>query len=142
MSNRYRAFIGIGIVGGLLLVLAAGVRGRAKISTRSDEQTGRMNGASSRHQDKAVADARQKREPRREVDARAQGLACQDAALHDLIQNARVAARRGDKTTREAMLTGLKREPERSRTLIESALAKAADSQDVAALNGLLGELP
>jgi hypothetical protein len=68
--------------------------------------------------------------------------ALRDASLLDLIRNARVATRKGDSVTREAMLTGLKREPQRARDLIKTEISKSNDSADVAILNRMMQEMP
>ena len=88
-------------------------------------------------------DLPQAQAPSEEVAARLklQG-ALRDASLLDLIRNARVATRKGDSVTREAMLTGLKREPSRSRALIESEISKSNDTADTAILNRMMQELP
>jgi Flp pilus assembly protein TadD len=82
-------------------------------------------------------------EPSSEVSARLklQG-ALRDASLLDLIRNARVAARKGDSVTHDAMVTGLRREPQRARTLIKSEMSKSNDSADIAILNRMIEELP
>lgn len=68
--------------------------------------------------------------------------ALRDASLSDLIQNARVAARKGDDKTHRAMVSGLKREPQRARTLIQGEIAKATDTTDLSILNRMITELP
>ena len=68
--------------------------------------------------------------------------AMKDASLLGLIQNARVASHKGDEVTRRAMVSALKKNPERARDLIGRQLSKSPDSKDVAILNRLLSELP
>jgi hypothetical protein len=83
-------------------------------------------------------------QPREEAPATTQdpvATALQDAALLDLIQNAKVATLKGDQVTREAMLTGLRRNPRRAREVVETTIARASDIRDRDALQGLLREI-
>ena len=57
--------------------------------------------------------------PRPKVDIDKQATSLHDATLLGLIQNAKVAQQRGDLTTRDAMLAGLKKQRDRSRELIQ-----------------------
>jgi hypothetical protein len=68
--------------------------------------------------------------------------ALRDASLLDLIRNARVAARKGDSVTHYAMVSGLKREPQRARTLIKGEINRSNDSADISILNRMIQELP
>src|SRR5688572_9826781 len=63
--------------------------------------------------------------PHRAVEAEKQGAALHDATLLGLIQNAKVAQQRGDMTTRDAMLAGLKKQPDRSRQLLYKEIQTA-----------------
>jgi len=73
-----------------------------------------------------------------------QGLqgALRDASLLDLIRNARVAARKGDAVTYGAMVSGLRRESSRARTLIHSEISQSKDTTDISILNRMITELP
>lgn len=80
--------------------------------------------------------------PPRRVDAATQGRAMRDATLKNLIQNAKVAARRKDGVTREAMLAGLKKDADRSKTLLEAEVARSTDPAEAEVLREMLEELP
>lgn len=77
--------------------------------------------------------------PAAELGSREKAL--QDAALRDLVQNAKVATLKGDHVTRDAMLTGLRRNARRARELVATTLAKSTDDRDRDVLAGLLKEL-
>ena len=82
-------------------------------------------------------------EPSRAVSAQLKlHNALRDASLLDLIRNARVAARKGDSITHDAMVSGLKREPSRAKSLIHSEISKSNDTADVSILNRMITELP
>jgi hypothetical protein len=70
-----------------------------------------------------------------------QAAALHDATLLGLIENARMAQQRGDAVTRDAMLAGLKKEPERSKELIRQELTAAQDQAVAAALQHLMENL-
>lgn len=70
-----------------------------------------------------------------------QGEDLHDAVLLGLIQNARVAALRGDETTRRAMLIGLRREALRARELILWEQERAVDFGESVQLGRLLADL-
>jgi len=65
-----------------------------------------------------------------------------DAPLLDLIKNARVATRKGDQVTRTAMVAGLKKEPERAKSLIQREIAKTKDPTDQEILTKIGSEIP
>jgi hypothetical protein len=65
-----------------------------------------------------------------------------DASLKGLIQNARVAAHKGDEKTRTAMVSGLRKDPDRARDLLHQELSRTMNSKDLAILNRILTELP
>jgi len=70
-----------------------------------------------------------------------QGRALYEATLLDLIQNAKVAQVKGDETTRDAMLVGLKRNSQLGRALVEKQQAAgtlAGDYSGSYALSKLL----
>jgi len=75
------------------------------------------------------------------VDSKKQGEALHDATLKSLIENARMAELRGDKVTRDAMLTGLKKSPDRSRELINTEISMSNDPAAAAALKILMEQL-
>lgn len=79
--------------------------------------------------------------PRSQTDAVKQGAALHDATLLGLIQNAKVAQQRGDTRTRDAMLEGLKKQPERSRELLAKEIASAKNFSVAYALETLMKEL-
>ena len=70
-----------------------------------------------------------------------QGSALHDATLRELIVNARLASQRGDDATRDAMLSGLKKEPRRARELLRAEIARTSDPGDADHLNRLLSLL-
>jgi len=74
-------------------------------------------------------------------DPKRQGVALHDATLISLIQNARMAQQRGDVATRDAMMAGLKKAPERSRELIERELSSTRDYASATALKSLMEKL-
>jgi hypothetical protein len=79
--------------------------------------------------------------PRAAVEPEKQGVALHDATLLGLIQNAKVAQQRGDVTTRDAMLAGLKKQPERSRLLLSKEIQTSQDRHAAYALEVLMKEL-
>lgn len=68
--------------------------------------------------------------------------ALREASVKELIQHARVAARKGDDQTHRALVAGLKREPDRARALLANEIAKTTDSNDLTILNRMISELP
>lgn len=64
-----------------------------------------------------------------------------DATLKGLIQNAKVAQLRGDAKTRDAMVRGLKKQPERSRDLIQQEISSSRDHNTSVALQKLMEAL-
>jgi uncharacterized protein HemY len=79
--------------------------------------------------------------PKSQVEADLQGKALHDATLLNLIQNAKVAQQRGDVQTRDAMLAGLKKQPERSKVLLQKEISSESDRSVAYALQVLLTEL-
>jgi hypothetical protein len=67
----------------------------------------------------------------------------QAAALHDstllgMIQNAKVAQEKGNTATRDAMVKGLKKEPQRAKELIQKEISRTKTSSASAALVRIL----
>jgi hypothetical protein len=87
------------------------------------------------------ADEPEIQNPRPAVEPEKQGVALHDATLLGLIQNAKVAQQRGDMTTRDAMLAGLKKQPERSRLLLSREIQTSQDRHVAYALEALMREL-
>lgn len=79
--------------------------------------------------------------PRPPEDPKKQGVALHDATLSNLIENARMAQERGDLTTRDAMVAGLKKSPERSIELISKRISTTSDRSAAAALQTLIERL-
>lgn len=68
--------------------------------------------------------------------------ALRDASIKELIQTARVAARKGDDRTHRAIVIGLRREPDRARVLLSNEISRTTDSNDLLILNRMISELP
>jgi len=75
------------------------------------------------------------------VEEKKQVAALNDAALKSLIENARMAEQRGDQVTRDAMLAGLQKSPDRSKELISSEISRSNDASAAAALKTLMEKL-
>lgn len=88
---------------------------------------------------KPIESTAERPEPARNPDKLPAAL--RDATLKTLIQNAKVGQIRGDARTRDAMVSGLKREPGRSRDLIKLEIESAPDYASATALRQLMEAL-
>jgi hypothetical protein len=111
--------------------------------SKTDGSQGRAPGdRSSQEFSASAASAVSRPAPHEEVARSPESRRLHDQTLLDIIQNAKVAARKGDKIIRRAMVEGLKKSPNRSKELIDRQIEQSEDQGDVAALRSIRGELP
>ena len=131
------AFIALFAALAAFLVLAAGLRSRHAPATRQ------LSARQVQSPPKLEQPGPQVEMPKRPepVEEKKQVAALNDAALKSLIENARMAEQRGDQVTRDAMLAGLQKSPDRSKELISSEISRSNDASAAAALKTLMEKL-